>query len=154
MKTYRFRARIESGDGGGAFVVFPYDVAKEFGTRGRVPVKAAFDGVPYTGSLVKCGTSTHMLGILKSIRLQIGKAPGDMIEVELSRDEAERTVDVPEDLASALEHEKVRAAFEELSYTHRREYVRWITEAKRPETRAARLAKAVTMLRDGVKTPG
>ena len=55
VKTYRFSARIEAGDGGGAGVMFPYDVEKEFGFKGRVPVKSRFDGVPYTGSLIKCG---------------------------------------------------------------------------------------------------
>ena len=55
MKVYRFKAHIEAGDGGGAYVLFPYDVEQEFGTKGKVPVKATFDGVPYTGSLIKYG---------------------------------------------------------------------------------------------------
>jgi hypothetical protein len=54
-KVYRFKAKIETTDGGGAFVYFPYDVQKEFGIKGRVPVKATFDGVAYTGSMVKYG---------------------------------------------------------------------------------------------------
>ena len=154
MKTYRFEAQIESAGGGGAYVLFPFDVVKEFGTRGHVPVKVTFDGVPYSGSLVKYGNPLHMMPILKGIRDQIGKAPGDHVEVELSRDETERSVDVPEDFAAVLKREKVRSAFDKLSYTHRREYVRWITEAKRAATRSARLEKAAAMLRDGVKTPG
>jgi Domain of unknown function (DUF1905)/Bacteriocin-protection, YdeI or OmpD-Associated len=154
MKTYRFRVKIESADAGGAYVEFPYDVEKEFGARGRVPVKVAFDGVPYTGSLVKCGASMYIVGVLKSICQQIGKTPGDTVEVELSRDETERRVDVPEDFAAALKREKLRSAFDKLSFTHQREYVGWITEAKRAATRSARLEKAAAMLRDGVKTPG
>jgi hypothetical protein len=57
--------------GGGAFVFFPYDVEKEFGTKGQVPVKATFDGVPYKGSLFKYGQPQHMLGLLKAIREEI-----------------------------------------------------------------------------------
>lgn len=153
MKTYRFKARIEDAGGGGACVYFPYDVQKEFGTKGRVPVKVTFDGAPYTGSMVKYGAPQHMLGILKNIRQQIGKGPGDMVDVTVEKDEAERTVEVPAEFEKLMKEEKVRAAFDKLSYTHQKEYVRWITEAKREETRAARLAKSVAMLRNGVKTP-
>ena len=68
MKRYKFKARIESAGGGGAYVLFPYDTEKEFGTKARVPVKALFDGVAYRGSLVKYGRPEHMLPILKNIR--------------------------------------------------------------------------------------
>jgi hypothetical protein len=153
MKTYQFQARIEAADRGGAYVVFPYDVEQEFGMRDRVPVKAVINGVPYAGSLIKCDGPVPMLPVLKEIRERTGKTIGDMVAVELHRDEAERTVDVPEDLANLLKCENLRAVFDKLSYTHRREYCRWITEAKRAETRVARLAKAAGMLRDGIKTP-
>jgi hypothetical protein len=154
MKQYKFKATIQSIIGGGAGVVFPYDVEREFGTRAIIPVKSTLDGVPYTGSLSKCGPDSHMLGVLKSIREQIGKGPGDTIEVVLWKDEQVRTVDVPGDLKSLLKKEGLLASFEKLSYTHRKEYCRWITEAKKEETRQNRLRKSVEMLRVGVKTPG
>jgi bifunctional DNA-binding transcriptional regulator/antitoxin component of YhaV-PrlF toxin-antitoxin module len=155
MKTYKFKARIESATvgSGGACIYFPYDVEKEFGTTGRVPVKATFDGVPYSGSLVKYGAPQHMLGILKGIREQLGKGPGDMVEVTIHRDESERKVEIPAELEKVLNKEKLVAVFAGLSYTHQKEYCRWITEAKREETRANRLAKAVEMLKSGMKTP-
>jgi hypothetical protein len=154
MKKYKFKATIQPGIGGGAGVVFPYDVEQEFGTRGRVPVKSTLDGVPYTGSLVKCGPSGHVLGVLKGIREQIGKGPGDTIEVVLWKDEAERTVDVPAEFERLMKREGLLAFFEKLSYTHRKEYCRWVTEAKREETRQMRLKKSIEMLNRGVKTPG
>lgn len=155
MKTYKFKARIEAASvgGGGACVYFPYSVEDEFGTRGRVPVKATFDGVPYAGSLVKYGSPQHMLGLLKAIREQIGKGPGDMVDVTIQKDDDERTVEIPSDLEKLLKKEKLTSVFDKLSYTHRKEYSRWITEAKREETRANRLTKAVELLRSGVKTP-
>jgi hypothetical protein len=155
MKTYKFKAKIEAANvgSGGACVYFPYNVEEEFGTRGRVPVKATFDGVAYTGSLVKYGSPHHMLGILKAVREQIGKGPGDMVEVTIQKDEGERKVEVPADLAKLLKNERLTAVFDKLSFTHRKEYCRWITDAKREETRANRLAKTVAMLRSGVKTP-
>ncbi len=153
MKTYKFKTRIEAAGGGGARVLFPFDVEKEFGTQGRVAVRATFDGVPYTGSMVKYGAPQHMLPILKDIREQIGKGPGDVVDVTVEKDEAERTVDMPAEFEKLLKKEKLWAAFDKLSYTHKREYIRWITSAKREETRANRLAKSVEMLKGGVKTP-
>ena len=154
MKKYKFKAKIESESGGGAYILFPYDTEKEFGTKGRVPVQATFDGVPYAGSLIKYGHPQHMLGLLKAIRAQIGKQPGDTINVELWNDEAPRTVEVPAAFEAAMKKAGLLAGFEKLSYTYRKEYCRWITEAKKEETRAARLAKAIEMLKQGIKTPG
>jgi hypothetical protein len=154
MKTYKFKAKIEAGIGGGAGVMFPYSVEQEFGARSRVPVKSTIDGVAYAGSLVKCGDAGHMLGVLKGIREQIGKGPGDNVEVVLWRDAAEWVVEVPPAFAERMKQEGLLAVFDKLSYTHRKEYVRWLTEAKREETRLARFEKAIEMLRKGVKTPG
>ena len=153
MKKYKFEAKIQAGDGGGAYVLFPFDVAKEFGTKGRVPVKATFNGVEYTGSLIKYGHPQHMLPMLKALREQIGTRPGDTIKVEVWKDEGQRTLEVPAEFKEAMEKAGVMPHFERLSYTHRKEYCRWITEAKKEETRLKRLAKAVEMLKEGVKTP-
>jgi Domain of unknown function (DUF1905)/Bacteriocin-protection, YdeI or OmpD-Associated len=153
MKKYKFKATIADGTGGGAYVVFPYDVQQEFGTRGRVAVKATFDGVPYEGSLIKYGVPQHILPVLKAIREKTGKNVGDALEVVLWRDEGERTVEIPDDLAAMMHREGLTPFFEGLSLSHRREYVRWITEAKREETRAKRLEKAVQMMHEKIKTP-
>jgi len=154
MKRYKFKAKIQPGDGGGAYVFFPYDAEKEFGTKGQVPVQATFDGVPYRGSLFKYGKPQHMLGVLKAIRDKLGKAPGDTVDVELWRDEEDRTVEISPEFQKLLKKEGLLPVFEKLSYTHRKEYCRWITEAKKEETRLRRLEKAIEMLKNGVKTPG
>jgi Domain of unknown function (DUF1905)/Bacteriocin-protection, YdeI or OmpD-Associated len=153
MKKYKFTAKIEAGDGGGAYVLFPYDVKAEFGTAGKVPVNAKLDGVPYTGSLVKYGNPLHMLGVLKSIRQQIGKTAGDTIEVELWQDRTSRTIQAPIQLQKAIETAGLTRYFDGLSYTHKKEYCRWITEAKKEETQRKRIEKAVAMLKSGIKTP-
>ena len=72
MRKYKFEATIEAGHAGGAYVLFPYDTEKEFATKGKVPVKATFDGVPYRGSLIGYSKPQHMLGVLKAIRKQTG----------------------------------------------------------------------------------
>lgn len=66
----------------GAYVEFPHDVRAAFG-KGRVKVRATFDGVPYDGSLVRMGTPGHILGLRKDIRAKIGKGPGDTVHVIL-----------------------------------------------------------------------
>jgi bifunctional DNA-binding transcriptional regulator/antitoxin component of YhaV-PrlF toxin-antitoxin module len=153
VKKYQFEAKIQAGERGGAYVVFPYDVEKEFGTKGRVPVEVTIDGEPYTGSLMKYGLPEHFVGVGKAIREKIGKGPGDTVEVVLWKDEAVRTIEVPPELRKRMQKEKVLSFFEGLSYTNRKEYVRWITEAKKEETRKARLEKAIELLKNEVKTP-
>jgi hypothetical protein len=154
MKKYKFEAKIHAGDGGGAYVLFPYDTEKEFGTKGKISIEATFNGVPYRGSLIKYGNPLHMLGILKAIREQIGKGPGDTIEVVVWKDDEVRTVEVPAQFEDLMRKEGLLPVFSKLSYTHRKEYCRWITEAKKQETRLKRLEKAIGMLKKGVNTPG
>jgi Domain of unknown function (DUF1905)/Bacteriocin-protection, YdeI or OmpD-Associated len=154
MKKLKFQATIESAGTNGACILFPYDTEKEFNTRGQVRVKATFDGVAYSGSLIKYGRPQHILPVLKAIREQIGKGPGDAVHVVIERDESVRTVEVPAPFARLLKKKGLLADFEKLSFTHRKEYCRWISEAKKEETRQARTAKAIEMLRKGIKTPG
>ena len=154
IKKYKFTAEIHSGSGGGAYLLFPYDTEKEFGTKGRVPVRMTVDGIPDTASLIKYGSPQHMLVVRKAVREQIGKASGDSVEIVLWKDEVERVVEVPAEFQKRMEKEKLLPFFEKLSYTHRKEYCRWLTEAKKEETRQARLVKAIEMLRKGIKTPG
>lgn len=87
--SYAFDAVIEAvPEKGGAYVRFPHDVRAEFG-RGSVKVHATFDGIPYDGSLVNMGvrnadgTVCHIIGVLKDIRRQLGKEPGDTVRVTI-----------------------------------------------------------------------
>lgn len=82
-KIYEFNAIIKKvPDINGAYIEFPYDVKEEFG-KGRVYVKATFDGIEYLGSLVRMKTPCHIIGIRKDIREQINKQPGDTIHVTI-----------------------------------------------------------------------
>jgi Bacteriocin-protection, YdeI or OmpD-Associated/Domain of unknown function (DUF1905) len=154
MKTYKFKAKIEASDGGGAYVLFPYDSETEFATKGKVPVKATLNGVPYSGSLMTCGGPHHMLAVVKAIREETGKRPGDLIDVVVWKDDGSRELEVPAAFAKLMKKEGLLPFFEGLSFTLRKEYCRWITEAKKEETRLKRLEKALEMLRKGVRTPG
>ena len=86
-KTYTFSAPIcVDPESGGAYIIFPYDIRKEFG-KGRVKVHATFDGIPYNGSIVNMGVKDengdicYVIGVLKSIRKQLCKSDGDTVEV-------------------------------------------------------------------------
>jgi hypothetical protein len=131
---------------GGAFVLFPFDVVEIFGSKGRISITATIDGEPYRGSLVKYGHPQHIFPVLKSIREKLGKGIGDTIEIVILEDTEERVIDAPADLRKALKANKLDKAFDKLSYTHRKEYVKWIDEAKKAETRANRITKAIEMI--------
>ena len=90
QKEYSFTAILhEIPDKGGAYIIFPYDIRKEFG-KGRVRVHAEFNGIPYDGSIVnmgvkdKDGSICYIIGVLKSIRKQLGKKDGDSIQVKIT----------------------------------------------------------------------
>ena len=93
VRIYEYESPVYSaGDSGGAYVVFPYDIRKEFG-RGRVKVHATFDGEPYDGSIVNMGVRNgdgsicYILGLRKDIRAKIGKQPGDKVRVTVTERE-------------------------------------------------------------------
>ena len=145
-KKHTFKAIIQNAGGGGAFVEVPFDVEKAFGAK-KPKVKAMIEGVSYRGLLVRMGGPNHILIILKSIREQISRTFGDEVKVSVELDVEERMVTVPAELKRAFrENPEARAVFEYLSYTHQKEYVTWIEEAKRVETRGRRVAKTLEML--------
>ncbi|HPN33868.1 MAG TPA: YdeI/OmpD-associated family protein [bacterium] len=155
MKSYEFDAVIQKHPGlDAAFIEFPFKVEKEFGVKGRVKVVATFDGHEYRGSLVKMGLPCHWLGLTQQVRTAIGKNPGDSVHVVLRKDEEPREVEIPADLGRLLdENPRAKRWFDELSYTNRKEYVRWIEGAKKKETRDQRLLKTIGMLLEQVKHP-
>ncbi|MCC6501287.1 MAG: DUF1905 domain-containing protein [Anaerolineales bacterium] len=144
-----FKATILDAGGGGAFVEVPFDVEAAFGAK-RPKVKAMIEGVLYRGILSRMGGPNHILVILKEIRAKIGKSFGDEVKITVELDTEPRVIEVPKDLMKELKkHKEAKAFFDKLSYTHKREYVTWINEAKREETRQSRIAKTVDMLKKG-----
>lgn len=150
-KIQRFSARIQQGDGGGAFVEVPFDVEQVFGAK-RVKIKASIDGIAYRGSLIRMESECHLLLILKEIREKLGKQAGDEVAITVEPDLEPREVEVPPDLQALLEkHPDADEFFQQLAYTYRKEYARWITEAKREATRQQRLLKTIEMLQQRKK---
>jgi uncharacterized protein YdeI (YjbR/CyaY-like superfamily) len=87
-----------------------------------------------------------VIGLLKAIRTELGKGPGDKVMVTLDIDRGERTVTVPDDLRIALADAGLSERFDALSFSHRREYVEWIGQSKKADTRGWRIAQTLERL--------
>lgn len=143
----------QNGSMNAAFVEFPFSTEELFGKKGQVKIKALFDDrVEYRGSLAKMKSDCHILGLTQDIRKQLGKTFGDEVLISLIEDKEERTIAIADDIASVFnENPDAKNLFDAMSYTHRKEYIRWIEEAKKPETRENRKAKMIQMILEGKK---
>jgi hypothetical protein len=143
----RFRTELFKADDSTATAIeVPFDVQKVFGTRARVPVRGTINGAAYRSSIMPMG-GKHMMVVNRQLRESAKANAGDIVSVVMERDNEPRTVEVPTDFARALKGDKAaQAAWDKLSYTHRKEFVQAIEGAKRPETRARRIEKFLVEL--------
>lgn len=145
-----FEATLHRSDASGAacFVDFPLDLKATYGKGNLVPVVATWDGrVQYRGALAMMGGDCALLICRKDVLAQLGKGPGDVVQVSVALDTAPREVGAPDALGAALDAtDGGREAWDGLSPSSRREYAQWVEEAKREATRDARVAKAVPMI--------
>jgi hypothetical protein len=149
----RFRALVKRREGGDVCSIdIPFDVEKTFGARGRVPVRGTLNGAPFRSSAFRMGGDCHFMVVNRQMREAAGVRGGETVPVLMERDTEPRTIDPPADFARALKGDKeARAVWDKLSYTHRREHVEHIEEAKKPETRARRIEKSIALLAAGRK---
>lgn len=147
MTGQRFSAELQAGRGGGAYVLLPAEVLAALGGGSRFRVTGVLNGVAFDSSTMAMGGGRVCLGLHKATRQAAGVEIGDTVDVTVERDDRPRQLEVPEDLQAALATEpEAAAAFDRLSFSHRREYVQWITSAKRPDTRARRVAQTLERL--------
>jgi hypothetical protein len=115
----------------------------------RFPVRATLNGYTWRTTVTRM-RGEFLLGLNREVRESAGVQAGDNVEVAIELDTDPREVEIPEALARALSADPdAQAAFERLAFTHRKEYARWVADAKREETRDRRVARAVEMLREG-----
>ncbi len=149
-----FHAEVRAEAKTNPFIELPETMVLALGAGKRPPLRTTINGVPYRTRVAVYG-GRYYLGLRKDVVNASGAVPGSTAQVSVELDEAPREVQVPGDLASALASTpEAKAAFEGLAFTHRKEYVRWIEDAKRPETRLTRVRRTVSMLQEGIKTPG
>lgn len=153
-KEITFKAIIkQNGSMNAAFLEFSFSTEELFHKKGQIKIKAIFDDkVEYRGSLAKMKSDCHILGLTQEIRKKLGKTFGDNVSVSLIEDKEERIVEIAEDIELLFsENQDAKILFDKMSYTHRKEYIRWIEEAKKPETREKRKLKMIPMIMDGKK---
>lgn len=157
MTKYTFEAVLQRPEGAGTwtYLDIPFSVVETFGVRGQLRVCGAINGYEFRTSARPHGDGTHYIVVNSTIRSVLGVAKGDRVRLELERDTAPRTVEVPPDFRRVLSADPtLQATFEALSYSHKKEYVDWIDGAKRAATRERRIAKAQEMLRIGATPKG
>jgi hypothetical protein len=146
MSAVSFTTIAQPNPGALLLVEVPERVVAKLDAGKRVPVKVTLNGVSYR-STIAVYSGRYYLPARKAICEAAKLVPGGRARVSLEVDTAPRTVAVPTDLARTLSAAKARAAFDAFSFSHRREFVESVTSAKRPETRAARIAKVVAQVR-------
>ena len=145
----RFTTKLVKRGPAAAVVLDDEQVAAVGEGAKRFPVAATINGHTWRSTVVKM-RGEYLLGLSKENRGQAGVEAGDEVLVALVLDREERTVEVPEALADALARDPdASAAYRGLAYTHRKEFARWIDEAKRDQTRARRVEQTLEMLRAG-----
>ena len=148
MKQHKFKVKLfgQAGSEAAAFKP-PFDVVEVFGRKGRVPVKGTINDFPFRSSLMNMGDG-HMMVVNAQLRAGAQCKPGDTVTVLMEIDEDKRTVEVPRDLKKIIAGDrKAREFWPKLSFTHQKEYVKSIEDAKRPETREKRIATMMDALR-------
>jgi hypothetical protein len=133
-------------DGNNTGIEVPADVVAALDAGKRPPVVVNVNGYQYRSTVAPMG-GKYLLPFSADRRKESGIQGGDAIDVELTLDASPRTVEVPDDLRSALDASaSAAAAWEKLSYTHRKEHVRSVLDAKKAETRARRIEAVVAKL--------
>ena len=145
---HRFRSVIEAARGGGAVAPIPRDVTAALGGLKQMRVTGTLNGTPFRSSTMPYRGGFYV-GLHKAVREEAGAGIGEEVELTLVRDDSPRTLELAPELEAALAAEPdLRARFDSLSFSRRRELAEPVAEAKKPETRAARLEQALARLRE------
>jgi Bacteriocin-protection, YdeI or OmpD-Associated/Domain of unknown function (DUF1905) len=152
MAAKRFTVTLERVGKTGTMFRVPFDLEEAFG-RQRPPVLVTIRDHTWRTTPGVYDRVGYVV-VNRSVKSATGVDAGDRVSVAMELDTKPRTVQVPRDLASALAGDTAaEAAFAKLSFTHKREYVEWVEEAKRPETRARRITGTVERVRQGSAPP-
>jgi hypothetical protein len=149
MGVLRFTTQLQPRGNASAVVLDDDQVAVVGEGAKRFPVVATVNGYTWRTSVTRM-KGEFLLGLNREVRDGTGAQIGDEVEVTVELDQAPREVEVPEALAAALAADPdASATFGRMAFTHRKEYARWVAEAKRDETRQRRVDQAVEMIRAG-----
>ncbi|MBP6312342.1 MAG: DUF1905 domain-containing protein [Flavobacteriales bacterium] len=152
-KTYTFTAPMErlTGDNTWYFIEFPYDVVKEFGTKGRVRMKCVINGIAADRALMPTKSGYHMIILGGDIRRAAKlKKQGDLVHIELWADPEPDKVTIPEALAETLDFmPEFKAGWDKLTPGIQRSMCYWVASAKTEPTQAKRIAELLRRFETG-----
>jgi hypothetical protein len=149
MGVLHFKAQLQPRGPAAAVILDDAQVAAVGEGAKRFPVVATVNGYTWRTTVVRMG-GEFLLGLSKEVRRGAGAEAGDEVDVTVELDTAPREVEVPEALAAALAADpEAKASFDRMAFTHRKEYARWIADAKQEQTRQRRLGQALEMIRAG-----
>lgn len=132
----------------------PKEVSTKLGHTGRIPVTGTLNTFPINTSVFPTDGDGHFMTVARDVQKLAGLSVGSTVKVVIEVAPQPDKVDVPTDMDKALENSTAaRKAYDRLSHSHQKEYVDWIEEAKRPETRARRIEKTIERLLES-PTPG
>jgi Bacteriocin-protection, YdeI or OmpD-Associated/Domain of unknown function (DUF1905) len=145
-----FRTTVVLGGKTATGLQVPDEVVEALGAGKRPPVAVTVGGYTYRTTVAPMG-GDFWVPLAAEHRQAAGVAAGQEVDVGIELDTAPRDTALPDDLDAALD-DAARSHFHSLAPSHRKEWVRWVEEAKKPETRTARIEKTVASLREGKKT--
>ena len=142
----KFKTAIQKAEEKNAMgIVVPEAIVEKLASGKRPKVTVTLKGYTYRSTVAVMG-GQYLLPLNKEHRAAAGITDGEKLEITLELDTAPREVEVPKDLAAALKKAGLTKDVAALAYTHRKEHVRAVEEAKAPETRLRRIEKAVAMV--------
>jgi hypothetical protein len=144
-----FRTTVVLGGVTATGLQVPDDVVAQLGAGKRPPVRVTVGDYTYRTTVAPMG-GAYWVPLAAEHREAAGVAADEEVDVRIELDTEPRQIVLPEDLAAAMD-DAARAAYDRLAYTHQKEWVRWVEEAKKPETRTTRIEKTVASLREGKK---
>src|SRR5437016_3062014 len=148
-RLMRFRTTILQSGKTATGIRIPDEVVESLGAGRRPAVRVTIRGYTYRSTVAVMGDA-YMVGVNADNRAAAGVKGGDEVDVEIELDTAPRTVEVPDDLAAALDAEPTaRKTFDTLSNSNKSWHVLQVLGAKTDETRQRRIAKSIAALKDG-----
>lgn len=145
----RFHTIIELGGKTATGIEVPPEIVASLGASKRPPVAVTIRGYTYRSTVASLG-GKYMVPVSAEVRAAAGVAAGDEVDVDIELDTEQRDVTIPPDFAETLDRdEDAKRFYEGLSYSNKRRLVLSFEDAKTPETRQRRIAKAVSMLHEG-----
>jgi hypothetical protein len=152
MKTFTTVVERFAGTGTWTFANIPFNCVSEFGKKGRIKVIGMLNGHDIQSTLMPHGDGRHFIILTKEIVKKSGIEIGDTISLSLEQDNAPQEIETPKEFLELLTHnQEAGAYYHKLPPSHKKEYLNYIEDAKKEETRQRRMGKAIEMLQQGKK---